>query len=109
MIQASLYNMPKHWDSFLSYCIIEGEEVYKVERILKHQKQGQGYQYYVAWKGYPISEASWEPEQVFSDDDYSSHDQTPSLDLWKHEYGTNMETGRLSEPSKTSLEILQMV
>ena len=26
------------------------------------------YQYYVAWKGYPISEASWEPEQVFSDD-----------------------------------------
>ena len=47
--------------------IIEGEEVYKVEQILKHRKRGQGYQYYVAWKGYPISEASWEPEQVFSD------------------------------------------
>ena len=27
--------------------IIEGEEVYKVEQILKHQKQGRGYQYYV--------------------------------------------------------------
>ena len=26
------------------------------------------YQYYVKWKGYPISEASWEPEEVFSDD-----------------------------------------
>ena len=48
--------------------VIEGEEVYKVERILKHRKRGRGYQYYVAWKGYPISEASWEPEQVFSDD-----------------------------------------
>ena len=48
--------------------IIEGEEVYKVEQILKHRKQGRGYQYYVAWKGYPISKALWEPEQVFSDD-----------------------------------------
>ena len=48
--------------------IIKGEEVYEVERILKHQKRGQGYQYYVTWKGYPISEASWELEQVFSDD-----------------------------------------
>ena len=38
--------------------IIEGEEVYKVEQILKHRKQGQGYQYYVAWKKYPKSEAS---------------------------------------------------
>ena len=48
--------------------VIEGEETYEVERILKHRKHGQGYQYYVAWKGYPILEASWEPEQVFSDD-----------------------------------------
>ena len=48
--------------------IIEGEEVYEVEQILKHRKRGRGYQYYMAWKGYPISEASWEPEQVFSDD-----------------------------------------
>ena len=48
--------------------IIEGEEVYEVEWILKHRKWGWGCQYYVVWKGYPISEASWEPEQVFSDD-----------------------------------------
>ena len=48
--------------------IIEGEEVYEVKQILKHRKQGRGYQYYVAWKGYPISVALWEPEQVFSDD-----------------------------------------
>ena len=48
--------------------LVRGEEVYKVEQILKHRRRGRGYQYYVAWKGYPISEASWEPEYVFSDD-----------------------------------------
>jgi hypothetical protein len=50
--------------------LIEGEEVYEVENILKHRKRGRGYQYYVKWKwkGYPIEDASWEPEEVFSDD-----------------------------------------
>ena len=69
--------------------IIEGEEVYKVEWILKHQKQGRGYQYYVAWKGYPISEASWEPEQVFSDNgdlltNYKIHYHLWLLQLWSN-------------------------
>ena len=48
--------------------MIEGEEVYEVENILKHRKRGRTYQYYVKWKGYPISKALWEPEEVFSDD-----------------------------------------
>jgi len=40
---------------------IEGdEERYKVETILKHRRRGRGYQYYVKWKGYPITDASWE-------------------------------------------------
>jgi hypothetical protein len=47
--------------------IVEGEEVYKVEMILKHQQRGRGHHYYVKWKGYPILEATWEPENVFSD------------------------------------------
>jgi hypothetical protein len=48
--------------------LIEGEEVYEVESILKHRRRGRALQYYVKWKGYPIAEASWEPEEVFSDD-----------------------------------------
>jgi len=48
--------------------LLEGEEVYEVETILKHRRRGRGYQYYVKWKGYPITEATWEFETAFSDD-----------------------------------------
>ena len=47
---------------------MEGEEVYNVEQILKHQRRGRGYQFYILWEGYPITEASWEPELAFSTD-----------------------------------------
>ena len=39
--------------------LVEGEEVYEVETIHGHRKQGQGYQYYIQFWGYPISDASW--------------------------------------------------
>src|SRR5271168_40444 len=48
--------------------LLEGEEVYEVESIIKHQQRGRGYQYYIKWKGYPITEATWENESAFSDD-----------------------------------------
>ena len=48
--------------------LLEGEEVYEIEDILKHRKRGRNYQFYVKWKGYPISEATWEPEGSFSED-----------------------------------------
>ena len=48
--------------------LIEGEEVYEVKNILKHWRRGQGYQCYIKWKDYHISDASWEPAEVFSDD-----------------------------------------
>ena len=48
--------------------LLDGEEVYDVETILNHRKRGRGYQYFVKWRGYQISDASWEPEHSFSDD-----------------------------------------
>jgi Chromo (CHRromatin Organisation MOdifier) domain len=48
--------------------ILDGEEVYNVETILKHRKRGRSYQYLIKWEGYPIFEALWEPETAFSDD-----------------------------------------
>jgi Chromo (CHRromatin Organisation MOdifier) domain len=48
--------------------IINGEEVYNVETILKHRRRGRSYQYLIKWEEYPISEASWEPETAFSND-----------------------------------------
>ena len=57
-----------------------GQEVYNVETILRHRKRGCRYQYYVKWEGYPITEASWEPEGSFSNDSdvlnqYNTHHQ----------------------------------
>jgi Chromo (CHRromatin Organisation MOdifier) domain len=48
--------------------ILDGEEVYNMETILKHWRQGRSYQYLIKWEEYPISEASWEPEEAFSSD-----------------------------------------
>ena len=48
--------------------LLEGEEVYEVESILKHRRQGRGYQYCLKWKGYPITDATWESESTFSND-----------------------------------------
>jgi transposase InsO family protein len=41
------------------------EERYEIETILNHRKRGRGYQYYVKWKGYDITEASWESATCF--------------------------------------------
>ena len=46
--------------------LLEGEEVYEVDSILKHWRRGRGYQYYIKWKGYLITEATWENELAFS-------------------------------------------
>jgi Chromo (CHRromatin Organisation MOdifier) domain len=48
--------------------LLEGKEVYEVKTILKHRRRGRGYQYYVKWKGYPITEATWEQTSAFSTD-----------------------------------------
>ena len=42
--------------------MVEGHEEYEVEAILRHKGKGARCLYQVLWKGFPITEASWEPE-----------------------------------------------
>ena len=42
--------------------VVDGEEEFEVEAILRHKGSGARRLYQVLWKGYPITEASWEPE-----------------------------------------------
>ena len=48
--------------------LLEGEEVYEVESIIRHRRRGCGYQYLLKWKGYPVTNATWESELAFSND-----------------------------------------
>jgi len=42
---------------------IKDQDEYKIERILNHCKLKDGHKYFILWKGYPITEATWEPEE----------------------------------------------
>ena len=42
--------------------LFDDEEEYDVEAILRHKGKGAKRLYQVLWKGYPVTEASWEPE-----------------------------------------------
>ena len=42
--------------------VVDGEEEYEVEAILRHKGKGAQRMYLVMWKGYPITDASWEPK-----------------------------------------------
>ena len=43
--------------------LVEGHLEYEVESIARHRGEGARRRYLVIWKGYPLHEASWEPEQ----------------------------------------------
>ena len=43
--------------------VVDGEEQYEIEEILDHHGKGARRQYLVKWKGYPVSEATWEPRK----------------------------------------------
>ena len=45
--------------------VIDNDEVYEVEQILKHRYNGNKRQYLVHWKGYDIHESTWEPLSSF--------------------------------------------
>ena len=41
------------------------EEQWEIEAILNHKWCRWGYQYYILWKGWPITDATWEPSMCF--------------------------------------------
>ena len=42
--------------------VVDGEEEFEVEAVLRHKGSGARRLYQVLWKGYPVTEAGWEPE-----------------------------------------------
>ncbi|KAJ2927416.1 hypothetical protein H1R20_g9679, partial [Candolleomyces eurysporus] len=56
--------------------IIEGEEEYEVEGILRHKKKGTRTFYLLRWKDQPTAEDSWEPEE------HLTHSQELLEDYW---------------------------
>ena len=46
--------------------LIEDSLEYEVEAILRHKGQGRRRRYLVLWKGYPLTEATWEPISSFT-------------------------------------------
>ena len=46
--------------------LIEDHLEYEVEAILRHRGQGRHRRYLVMWKGYPLTEATWEPLSSFT-------------------------------------------
>ena len=65
--------------------LIDGENEYEVEAILAHRKRGRQIQYLVKWKGYDLSNNTWEPEINLSNADeiLSGYKIQRNLD-WNH-------------------------
>ena len=42
--------------------MIDAKEEYEIDRIMAHCGNSKNHQYLTAWKGYPLSENTWEPE-----------------------------------------------
>ena len=42
---------------------IETDLEYEVEEVLDSRRRGRGIQYLILWKGYPISDSTWEPPE----------------------------------------------
>jgi hypothetical protein len=47
--------------------IIEGEPEYIIEDIMKDQTYQKRKEYLIQWKGWPIEEVTWEPEELVKD------------------------------------------
>src|SRR6201995_3067919 len=46
--------------------LIDGQEEYEVEAIIRHHKRGHKWVYLTKWKGYRSNDNMWEPEEILS-------------------------------------------
>ena len=46
--------------------LVDEEEGYEAERILQHKSDGAQHRYLVLWKGYPLTEATEDPESYLT-------------------------------------------
>ena len=64
----------------------EGEDFYEVERIEAHRYK-QGWRFLTVWKGYSLSDATWEPVRAFVHNDgsltgaFKDYCETKGLDV----------------------------
>ena len=69
--------------------LVDGEEEFKVEKIIDMKQMGQGHKtyYLVKWKGYPTSDNSWKPKENVHADELIKEFQSRMLK-------TNKDKGR---------------
>ncbi|ORX90859.1 chromo domain-like protein [Basidiobolus meristosporus CBS 931.73] len=89
----------------------EGEEVYVVEKVVKHRKRDGKVQYFLKWKGYPNSENTWEDEDnVFCTDlieEYWKNRGTPSTSSPKPRPGPKSQVSKRKIESDEEPEEIQ--
>jgi hypothetical protein len=79
--------------------VIDGTDEYEVEEILREKKVGRGMQYLVKWKGYPRSEATWEPRNQLMKhalDIVKDWEEHRTTELFRFEVEALLEEGVMS-------------
>ena len=75
---------------------MDGNLGYEVEVILRHRGKGARHQYLVSWKGYDLSEATWEPESHLANApnvlvDYLHYIKAEEQSMWTRGAVSNAE------------------
>ena len=57
---------PRTYEKPAPVIVADGEEKFEVDEIINHRKRKRGrkkIEYLIVWKGYPVQESTWEPEE----------------------------------------------
>jgi len=72
--------------------LVDGEPEYTIQEIVRDRKRGRGTEYMVQWKGWPIEEATWEPEETVG--------ETEALDVYLQKKAEGQTTLELRQRTK---------